>query len=74
MKPLLSVKMKEIFSELKFSAKVYMRDDARTTNGGTGKIHPTKGTHWVMFVDVFHFDSCGSPTPVKVINQINRDV
>ena len=46
-----------------------MRDDAFTTNCGIVNLGPTRGTHWVMFVDEFCFDSNGYP--VNVVNQIN---
>ena len=46
-----------------------MRNDAFTTNCGIVILGPTIGTHWVMFVDEFCFDSYGYP--VYVVNQIN---
>ena len=50
---------------------VYMRDAALATNSGIVKIHLTKGSHWVMFVDEFYFDSYGCPPSVKVMNHLN---
>ena len=29
-------------------------------------LHPTKGTHWVMFVNEFYFDSYGCPPPTNI--------
>ena len=34
---------------------IYMRDDKFTTTSGIVNLHPTKGTHWVMFVNEFFF-------------------
>ena len=34
-----------------------MRDDKFTTTSGIVNLHPTKGTHWVIFVNEFYFDS-----------------
>ena len=36
---------------------IYMGDDKFTTTSGIVNLHPTKGTHWVMFVTEFSFDS-----------------
>ena len=37
---------------------IYMRDDKFTTTSGIINLYPTKGTHWVMFVNEFliHMD------------------
>ena len=67
-----NLKIEQILSELKISAKVYMRDDKFTTKIGIVNLHPTKGTHWVMFVDENYFDSYGCPPPKNVVNQINK--
>ena len=50
-----NVKIKEIRDILKLnstgrSCAIYMRDDKFTTNSGIVNLHPTKGTHCVMFV------------------------
>ena len=50
------------------------RDHALTTNSGIVNLYPTKGTHWVMFVDTFYIDSYGCQPPVNVMNQINRGI
>ena len=49
-------KIGQILSEKKSSAKVYMRDDKFNTSMGVLNLHPTKGTHWFMFVDESCFD------------------
>ena len=67
-----NIKIKEVLDELKTPAGIYMRDDQFTTNSGIVNLHPTKGTHWVLFLDKFYFDSYGCPPPVNVINQIGK--
>ena len=47
-----------------------MRDDKFTTTSGIVNLHPTKGTHWVMFVTEFYFDSYGCPPPTNILNHI----
>ena len=63
--------MKELRNELDIhdSCRIYMRDDKFTTTAGIVNLHPTKGTHWVMFSDKF-FYSYGCPPPVNIMKQI----
>ena len=49
-----------------------MRDDNITTPSGIVNLHPTKGTHWVMFSNQKYFDSLGCPPPVNNIKQIKN--
>ena len=73
-----NIKIKEVLKQFKIPANVYMRDDQFTTNSGIVNLHPTKGTHWVLFtegasrLDKFYFDSYGCPPPKNVINQIEN--
>ena len=52
-----NIKIKEVLDTLCASGKltipvgIYMRDDKFTTDSGIVNLHPTKGTHWVMFVN-----------------------
>ena len=76
-----NVKIKEIldtlsaFGILKLnSTGIYMRDDKFTTTSGIVNLHPTKGTHWVMFSDKFYFDSYGCPPPTNILNHINNGI
>ena len=73
-----NVKIKEILDTLRAfrilklnSTGIYMRDDKFTTTAGILNLHPTKGTHWVMFSDKFYFDSYGCPPPTNIIKHIN---
>ena len=49
------VKMKEILNEINIPCGMYMWDDKFTTPSGIVNLQPTKGTHWVMFVNEFYF-------------------
>ena len=51
-----------------------MRDAKFTTDSGIVNLHPTKGTHWVMFVNEFHFDSYGCPPPTNILNHIKKGI
>ena len=49
-----------------------MRDDKFTTTVGIVNLHPTKGTHWVMFVNESYFDFFGCPPPLNIMKHNNR--
>ena len=51
-----NVKTKEVLDKLTIPVGIYMRDDQFTTTAGIVNLHPTKGTHWVMFANEFYFD------------------
>ena len=73
-----NVKIKEILNELDVRVasrvaspcEIYMRDDKFTTTSGIVNLHPTKGTHWVMFINEFYFDSYGCPPPLNILSFI----
>ena len=73
-----NVKIQQILNTLRFSGelhlptKVYMRDDTFSIDSGIVNSHPTKGTHWVMFSDMFYFDSNGCPPPTIIQNQVKK--
>ena len=67
-----NVEIKEILKLMNTSCGIYMRDDEFMTTIGIVNLHPTKGTHWVMFVNDFYFDSYGCPPPLNITKQINN--
>ena len=69
-----NVKIKEVLDKLTIPAGIYMRDDKFTTTSGIVNLHPTKGTHWVMFSDKFYFDSYGCPPPTSILNHIKKGI
>ena len=48
-----------------------MRDDKFTTDPGIVILHPSVGTHWVLYTNKYYFDSYGCPTPLNKMKQIN---
>ena len=68
------MKRRETLNEIKVPAGVYMRDDKFTTTTGIVNLHPTKGTHWVMFTNQNFSDSYGCPPPINLIKQINGGI
>ena len=56
-------KIKEGLDKLTAPAGLNMRDDQFTTTSGIVNLHPTKGTHWVMYTNKnYQYDTC----PAKV--------
>ena len=72
-----NVEIKEILKLMNTSCGIYMRDDKFITTSGIVNLHPTKGTHCVMFtrsasgVYEFYLDSYGCPLPLNIAKQIN---
>ena len=62
-----NVEIKEILKLMNTSCGIYMRDDKFITTSGIVNLHPTKGTHWVMFTNQNYFDSYGCPPPLNKI-------
>ena len=75
-----NIKIKEVLDTLCASGKltipvgIYMRDGKFTTTSGIVNLHPTKGTHWVMFINEYYFDSYGCPPPLNITKQINNGI
>ena len=69
-----NVEIKVILKLMNTSCGIYMRDDKFTTTSGIVNLHPTKGTHWVMFTNQNYFDSYGCPPPLNITKQINNGI
>ena len=53
---------------------IYMRDDKFNTTSGIVNLHPSVGTHWVMFTNQNYFDSYGCPPPTNILNHIKNGI
>ena len=69
-----NVEIKEILKLKNTSCRIYMRDDKFITTSAIVNLHPTKGTHWVMFTNQNYFDSYGCPPPLNITKQINNGI
>ena len=49
-----------------------MRDDKFTTDSGIVNLHPSVGTHWVMYTNQNYFDSYGCPPPLNIMSFIAK--
>ena len=46
-----------------------MRDDKFSTKSGINDLDPSVGTHYVMFINQYYFDSYGCPPPLNIANR-----
>ena len=45
---------------------IYLRDGPNSSDIGILNLHPSKGTHWVAYINEKFFDSCGFVCPKKL--------
>ena len=62
-----NIKIQQILSCLGLSdVGIYLRDGPFSTNVGIVNLHPSKGTHWVCYINEFFFDSYGCVCSTKL--------
>ena len=66
--PTSNIKIYDVLKKLNLECTISMRDDLIFGNCGIINLHPTKGTHWVCFINNFYFDSYGCPPPQNILN------
>ena len=61
------IKIQRIFSSLSLDGVgIYLRDGPFKSDVGNVKLHPSKGTHWVCYINEKYFDSYGCVCPKKL--------
>ena len=65
-----NLKLYEVLKKIGLDSKVgiYLRDGDFSTNYGVVNLHPSRETHWVMYIKDFYFDSYGCPPPKNFLN------
>ena len=48
------------------NVNIYLRDSLFSSDIGIVNLHPTKGTHWVCYLNENYFDSYGCSPPKKL--------
>ena len=48
------------------SVRIYLRDGPFKSDIGIVNLHPSKGTHWVCYINENYFDSYGCSPPKKL--------
>ena len=63
-----NIKIYEVLKKIGLHSKEgsYLRDGVFLTNYGTVNLHPSRGTHWVLYIKDCYFDSYGFPPPKKL--------
>ena len=62
-----NIKIQQILSCLGLSnVGIYLRDGPFSTDVGMVNLHPSKGTHWVCYINENYFDSYGCVCPKKL--------
>ena len=63
-----NIKIYEVLKKIGLDSKVgiYLRDGMFSTDIGIVNLHPTKGTHWVCYINENYFDSYGCVCPKKL--------
>ena len=57
-----SMKFKKALNKLGSNTNSNLRDSEGTSKEETLYLHPTKSTHWVLYVNIYYFHSYGLPT------------
>ena len=66
-KAISKIKIQQILSSLSLKdVGIYLRDGPFSTDIGIVNLHPSKGTHWVTYINENSFDSYGCVSPKKL--------
>ena len=62
-----NIKINEVLKKIALDSKVgiYLRVGDFLTSYGIVNLHPSRGTHWVLYIKDCYFDSYGCPPPEK---------
>ena len=63
-----NIKIYEVLKMMGLDSKVgiYLRDGSFSSDVGIVNLHPSKGTHWVCYINENYFDSYGCVCPTKL--------
>ena len=60
-------KIQQVLSSLSLNeVGIYLRDGPFSSDIGIVNLHPSKGTHWVCYINENYFDSYGCVCPKKL--------
>ena len=64
-----NIKIQQVLSSLSLNdVGIYLRDGPFESDRGIVNLHPSKGTHWVCYINEKIFDSYGCVCPQKLSN------
>ena len=62
-----NIKIQQVLSSLSLKdIGIYLRDGPFESDIGIVNLHPSKGTHWVCYINENYFDSYGCVSPKKL--------
>ena len=62
-----NIKIQQVISSLSLNdVGIYLRDGPFKSNIGIVNLHPSRGTHWVCYINENYFDSYGVVCPRKL--------
>ena len=62
-----NMKIQQVLSSLSLNdVGIYLRDGPFPSDVGVVNLHPSKGTHWVCYLNVNYFDSYGCVCPKRL--------
>ena len=66
-----NIKIQQVLSSLSLNdVGIYLRDGPFESDIGIVNLHPSKGTHWVCYINENYFDSYGIVCPKKLSKSI----
>ena len=70
-----NIKIYEVLKKLGLDSNVgiYLRDGDFLTSYGIVNLHPSRGTHWVLYNKDCYFDSYGCSLPKKLLNYLKKN-
>ena len=61
-----NIKIQQVLDSIGLdNVKIYLRDGPFKSDIGIVNLHPSKGTHWVTYINENYFDSYGCVSPKK---------
>ena len=71
--PTSNIKIQNILSSLSLiDVGIYLRDGPFKSDIGIVNLHPSKGTHWVFYINENYFDSYGVVCPKELSKFIRK--
>ena len=62
-----NIKIQKVLTSLGLdNVGIYLRDGPFSSNIGIANLHPSKGMHWVVYMNENYFDSYGCSPPKKL--------
>ena len=62
-----NIKKQQVFNSIGLNnVNIYLRDGPFSSDIGIVNLHPSKGTHWVCYINENYFDSYGVVCPKKL--------